>query len=260
MMEFVSIADFREDELKTIEFLNPLDMLAMVAHKALEKDYPSSLINEINPTIVMPMSEHKKLPFDLNLKPRTHRKPRSTPIDVQALFPCLYRPTNYFMEIGSSRPQNKRGPTKSMESGSSQPPKKRRLIDPPLPQPLNPELPVEYRQKIVEMGGSDVQFVTQKRLYDADVDTTKSRLTMPYRQCAVHFGKVGKTEVRVIHMDGNELREMMMIFFRWDSVSSYVFNGSWNDLVSVNGLKKNSVVHVWSFKLADEFAFALVKL
>ncbi|KAK9668606.1 hypothetical protein RND81_13G071900 [Saponaria officinalis] len=206
MMDFLSLLDFKEDEIKKIECLSPLDMLAIVAEKALLKDYP--------PAIDMSMSEKKKLPFGLNSKIRTIRIIRSA------------------------------APTNSEEGGSSQPPppKKRRLVAPPLPQPLHPELPVEYRQKIAEMGGSDVQFVMQKRLYDADVSTEKSRLTMPCRQCRINFGKVGKTQVMLIHKDGNKLREMMMTFFRWDTVSSYVFNGSWNNLVEVNGLKTDDVV------------------
>ncbi|KAL9242543.1 hypothetical protein vseg_016533 [Gypsophila vaccaria] len=252
MDDFITMADFTDEELSNANCLSPLDILAVVAQKAMEKDYPSLLIEDISEK-----PKKKTLPFDLNLKPRTHRRPRTTPIDVHALLPCLYPVPDSVL----NRSLKKRRITdEECECESPRAPKKRRWIAPPVPQPLNPELPVEYRQKIEELGGWDVRFVIQKKLYDADVSSSKSRLTMPYRQCRVDFGKVEKTQVKLIHKDGNEVREMMMTFLMWDKVSSYVFNGTWNNLVSLKGLKTNDVVQVWSFKLGAEFAFALLKL
>ncbi|KAH9620631.1 hypothetical protein KSS87_011814 [Heliosperma pusillum] len=181
--------------------LSSFDILAIVAEKEHDKQ------QRLTTTITMPMSEKKPLPFNLNFKPRTVRKPHSSPIDIHALLPCLHHKPKLTFRF---RP---------------------------------PKLPLEYQRKIAELGGSDLKLVIQKRLRKSDVKTNKGGLVMPYRECQVDFGTIREMFVKVIQ-PANMLSEMILSFKSCHTKSSYVLTDSWNHLVQVNGLRVHDLVQV----------------
>ncbi|KAL9237241.1 hypothetical protein vseg_011816 [Gypsophila vaccaria] len=234
MMATVIDPGFGDDDLKTMDSLSPLEMLASVAEKVYEFEH------QVKP-------KKKPLPFNLNVRPRTYGRPRSSPIDVHALFPCLNHKRKLKERDGD---ENDSG-----ELGFDRASKKTRLVVRLQP----PELPSEYKQKVAELDGSDLKFVTQKKLLKSDVRNKRGFLTMPCSNCWFDFGEIGEKQVKVFQ-SANNFTEMIMTFSKSCAASSYVLTGSWKDVVEANDLKKDDVVQVWSFRQDDQLCFALIKL
>ncbi|KAE8691936.1 hypothetical protein F3Y22_tig00110864pilonHSYRG00126 [Hibiscus syriacus] len=148
-------------------------------------------------------------------------------------------------------------------------PKKRRTMEliPPCAPPL---LPQRFRQRIEEMGGANLVFVIEKKLFYSDVNQQASRLSIPFSQVQSH---AFLTESEALHLEGKNntitalLLEPSMVktevnFNKWTmgKSSMYVIKTAWNTVVKNNGLKDTTVVRLWSFRANSTLCFALQKL
>ncbi|KAL9247537.1 hypothetical protein vseg_020960 [Gypsophila vaccaria] len=240
-MAAVNNIPFGDHDLETMNPLSPLEMLASVAEKVYEFEH------QFKPAAT-PTSEKKPLPINLNVRPRTYGRPRSSPIDIQALIPCLHQKRKLEQRDVDINDSGELG----FDNKTAKKMKLTIRLQPP-------KLPSEYRDKITELGGSDLRFVYQTKLYKSDVSNKKDCFKMPSSNCWVDFGEIEGMQVKV-YQASNEFRETMMTFTRSCVESSYVFTGSWNDIVQDSHLKKNDTVQVWSFRHGGEVSFALIKL
>ncbi|CAK9157858.1 unnamed protein product [Ilex paraguariensis] len=143
-----------------------------------------------------------------------------------------------------------------------------------------PPLPIEFRERICEMGGSekDAVLVIQKPLFSTDTSSGHNRFSIPLRQVRSEFlddseknylknhnGKaVAAMEVTLI---SPTLEKWKVGFRRWEmkketgkTSSCYVINSTWRMIQKKNGLKPGMVMQLWAFRVNGELCFALVKL
>ncbi|CAK9183075.1 unnamed protein product [Ilex paraguariensis] len=145
-----------------------------------------------------------------------------------------------------------------------------------------PSLPIEFQDRIRDMGGSPetIVLVIQKALYWTDVNDAQNRLSIPQSQIRTEFledderetlkgrngdNNVAAMEVRLIdpllQVCTVSLRRWEMKKKRGGSSPLYVLNGpSWKTMKSSNGLELGLVIQLWSFRVGGEPCFALVKL
>lgn len=165
-------------------------------------------------------------------------------------------------------------PKKKQKSTSAKP--KRRAVRNRIPEPIVvPYLPETARRRIEEMGGTEVVLVIQKQLTESDLSSNQNRLLMSFSKIQ-EWGFLREEEkaklraqeimaVPVIEPEPSvEVTEMN--FRQWDmhkkfggkTSSSYVLRTAWHDLAQRNGLLKDEVVQVWSFRVHGSLHMALV--
>ncbi|KAF2293381.1 hypothetical protein GH714_001106 [Hevea brasiliensis] len=137
-----------------------------------------------------------------------------------------------------------------------------------------PDLPQEFKKKIKEMHGTELQLVIQKAITDTDTQDAQSRLSMPKRQILCEFlkeverEKLEKNEeMKVQIMIDPILKLSDMIFKQWNlgksngkTCTSFVFRTHWNDFKKKIGVKKGDIIQVWSFRIEEQLYFILVKV
>ncbi|KAJ9175378.1 hypothetical protein P3X46_013941 [Hevea brasiliensis] len=137
-----------------------------------------------------------------------------------------------------------------------------------------PDLPQEFKKKIKEMHGTELQLVIQKAITDTDTQDAQSRLSMPKRQILCEFlkeverEKLEKNEeMKVQIMIDPNLKLSDMIFKHWNlgksngkTCTSFVFRTHWNDFKKKIGVKKGDIIQVWSFRIEEQLYFILVKV
>ncbi|KAE8653732.1 hypothetical protein F3Y22_tig00117056pilonHSYRG00081 [Hibiscus syriacus] len=129
------------------------------------------------------------------------------------------------------------------------------VLVPPCAPPL---LPQSFSQLIEEMGGGNLVFVIEKKLFYSDVNRQASRLSIPFSQVQSH---AFLTESEAQHLEGKNntitalLLEPSMVktevnLNKWvmGKSSMYVIKTAWNSVVKNNGLKDTTVVRLWSFR------------
>ncbi|OIT40334.1 PREDICTED: putative B3 domain-containing protein At3g24850 [Nicotiana attenuata] len=142
------------------------------------------------------------------------------------------------------------------------------------------ELPIEFKNKITEIGGSveSAILVIEKRLFETDIKPGEGRLSIPQRQMSNEFLKpeedaylntrngnnVSEKKVKLIEpcletCDIN-LRKWNMNKSNGKTSSSYVLTTYWNAVTKRNALKIATLVQLWAFRKGSELCFALVKL
>ncbi|KAE8653733.1 SET domain protein 16 isoform 1 [Hibiscus syriacus] len=167
---------------------------------------------------------------------------------------------------GESMGKKRERPRRSREEHGR---KKRRatVLVPPCSPPL---LPQSFMQRVEEMGGGNLVFVIEKKLFFSDVNPQASRLSIPFSQVQSH---VFLTESEAQHLEGKNntitalLLEPSMVktevnFRKWMMGKSpmYVIKTAWNSIVKNNGLKDTTVVRLWSFRADSTLCFALQRL
>jgi hypothetical protein len=170
--------------------------------------------------------------------------------------------------------QEKEGKKQKKSKKKEEKPKMRsersKLDMPTLPNPP-PDLPEEFKNRIKAMGGTQVVLVIQKALYDTDLKTNNSRLSMPLRQINGDFLRVDErtslaqqNEMRVQFIEPSR-KVKIMILRQWDmhkesgkTCSTYVLRTYWNEVSQENGLGPKDVVQVWSFRIGCELCLAFV--
>ncbi|XP_016433903.1 uncharacterized protein LOC107760378 [Nicotiana tabacum] len=142
------------------------------------------------------------------------------------------------------------------------------------------ELPIEFKNKITEIGGSveSAILVIEKRLFETDIKPGEGRLSIPQRQMSNEFLKpeedahlntrngnnVSEKKVKLIEpsletCDIN-LRKWNMNKSNGKTSSSYVLTTYWNAVTKRNALKIGTLMQLWSFREGTQLCFALVKL
>ncbi|GLT71804.1 hypothetical protein SLA2020_437970 [Shorea laevis] len=133
-----------------------------------------------------------------------------------------------------------------------------------LPNPP-PDLPEEFKNRIEAMGGTQVEMVIQKALYQTDLQKNNSRLSMPFSQINKNFLREAEREhlaqqnIMTVQFMEPSRKVNEMILRQWDmpkksgkTSSIYVLRTKWNHAFRQNGLVAEDVVQVWSFRVGIE--------
>ncbi|XP_075080271.1 uncharacterized protein LOC142165796 [Nicotiana tabacum] len=142
------------------------------------------------------------------------------------------------------------------------------------------ELPIEFKNKITEIGGSveTTILVIEKRLFETDIKPGEGRLSIPQRQMSNEFLKP-EEDAYLNTRNGNNVSEMKVKLIepsletcdinlrKWNmnksngkTSSSYVLTTYWNDVTKRNALKLSTLVQLWAFRKGSQLCFALIKL
>ncbi|KAJ7971822.1 B3 domain-containing protein [Quillaja saponaria] len=172
-------------------------------------------------------------------------------------------------DSGSEEQRNKKLKGPSSSSCSTKPSynskklKTKKLSMAPNPPP---DLPEEFKKKITSLGGTEIRLVIQKPLFQTDLTTGHSRLSIPVKQVRENF----LTESERKLLERQEAIEVQLVqpslemtsikLVQWDmhkktgrSVSSmYVLRTTWNTVVKVNKLEESDVIQIWSFRVERE--------
>ncbi|RDY09692.1 B3 domain-containing protein, partial [Mucuna pruriens] len=141
----------------------------------------------------------------------------------------------------------------------------------------SPDLPVEFKNRIIELNGYDIKFLMHKTLFRSDLDPNNSRLSMPINEIMCDFltgDEIAKLDERKITegrrrpLIGMEvtvldpcLREFALLLKKWNMrTNTYNLIKSWNDIVSVNRFEKDQELQIWSFRVQSKLYFLLNKL
>ncbi|KAK7333493.1 hypothetical protein VNO80_30267 [Phaseolus coccineus] len=155
--------------------------------------------------------------------------------------------------------------------------KKRRVIvksttPPPPPQ----ELSLEFKNRINELSGRDLQFLMHKRLFHSDVKTNNNRLSMPIKEIRADFltkeeitklneRENGSDDGRLIGLEVTVmdpcLREYTLPMKKWSmTTNTYNLVKEWNKIVSANQFEEDHELQIWSFRVNNKLYLLLNKL
>ncbi|KAG2670937.1 hypothetical protein I3760_14G109800 [Carya illinoinensis] len=146
-----------------------------------------------------------------------------------------------------------------------------RTLDPPVP-----DMPAQLMNKIVmELHGCDIKLVIQKVLIPTDLDEYQARLSLPNGKIKVEFltqeerDTLGERKADGVHCIGLELpliepslavSNINMRKWKLGKTDAYILSSPWIELVAANGLRVNSCIQLWSFRVEKRLHLALVKL
>ncbi|CAK9151956.1 unnamed protein product [Ilex paraguariensis] len=157
-------------------------------------------------------------------------------------------------------------------------PKKPRKNKPQTDPNPKPDLPVEVKNLINALGGSEPILVIQKSLFATDVSNQHNRLSIPINKIEEGFHleedekkalvlrngkKCGEISASLV---GRSPEEIEIKLRKWDMKKKhsgtnnpvYVLTQSWNTFRVSNGLKAGMVVQVWSFLVNSRRWFVVV--
>ncbi|CAK9148618.1 unnamed protein product, partial [Ilex paraguariensis] len=130
-----------------------------------------------------------------------------------------------------------------------------------------PDLPVEFKNLISALGGSEPVLVIQKSLIDTDVSNQHNRLSIPINEIEEGF-RLEEDEKRALDLCngkkcgeisaslvGRSLEEREIKLRKWDMKNE---TQSWNTFRESNGLEAGMVLQVWSFQVNSRRWFILV--
>ncbi|ESW13415.1 hypothetical protein PHAVU_008G194000, partial [Phaseolus vulgaris] len=136
-------------------------------------------------------------------------------------------------------------------------------------------LPRQFQEKIQELNGSEVKFVTEKKLFSTDLNPKHARLSIPptkianrflseteessLNECIKENGRLAGLSVTVLDPSLNECK---MCLKKWKMERSYIYNltKGWNQIVRHNHLQLHHTLHLWSFRVSSHLCFALVRI
>ncbi|XP_023550643.1 B3 domain-containing protein At2g31420-like [Cucurbita pepo subsp. pepo] len=140
--------------------------------------------------------------------------------------------------------------------------------------PSTPDMLAGLRERIVEMGGSQIELVVQKQLQHTDVSKNHGRLSLPINK--LRFDFTTEEERRFLNEHDNKNKRGMNVVIiddvggesniclkKWKIGSSdtYCLMTQWNALVEATGLKAGDHIQLWSFRKDEaQLCLALVKL
>uniref|UniRef100_A0A0A0KUX9 TF-B3 domain-containing protein n=1 Tax=Cucumis sativus TaxID=3659 RepID=A0A0A0KUX9_CUCSA len=173
-----------------------------------------------------------------------------------------------------NKTRKRKNPPTQTEASTSRTKKQRKMnVD----QSERPSMPVAMRDRILEMGGYEINLVIQKQLTDTDLNKNHGRLSMNTKQLSFDFAteeeskllseqeNKNKMGINVMTLD-DVLEERMLCLKKWKIGSGYVYclMTKWNLMVEERGLKSGEEIQVWSFRKDDEdeahrLCFALEK-
>jgi hypothetical protein len=138
-----------------------------------------------------------------------------------------------------------------------------------------PCMPTEFKDRIMELQGSDIKLVIQKVLTDTDMKGSQDRLSIPRGQMRYDFLSIEeqvsleKKEADGKHFKGMEvpliepgLKESSIFLKKWKlgSSCSYMLSNPWINVAGRNGLKSGNSIQLWSFRVNQRPHLALIKL
>ncbi|XP_017218046.1 uncharacterized protein LOC108195580 [Daucus carota subsp. sativus] len=133
-------------------------------------------------------------------------------------------------------------------------------------------LPVEFKNKIQEIRGTDIKLMIQKYLFSTDMDDNQNRFSIPMKQIREDFltdeeenildQRIKNNHVMpmVVPLIEPNLEKTQINFRKWAVNSSYVLSSPWNDIRDRNALKVNMEMQLWSFRVDGALNLALVKV
>ncbi|KAL2558053.1 B3 domain-containing protein-like [Forsythia ovata] len=179
--------------------------------------------------------------------------------------------------------------SKSNKGSSSRNEKKKKKKKPKIkvnngPEPP-PPLPIEFKNAILELAQgatvSQEKLVIQKILFNADIEKTQNRFSIPVKQIREEFlteqekiyltkyvsiSSTRKMAMEVTLIDPL-LRETTVELKNWElrknagpSSFSYVLNDTWRKIREENKLEIGNILQLWAVRVDGELLFALVKL
>ncbi|MFS7953254.1 putative DNA-binding pseudobarrel domain superfamily [Helianthus anomalus] len=119
---------------------------------------------------------------------------------------------------------------------------------------------------IKSVGGSEAEFVIEKRLTVSDVNPNQGRLLIPVLQLKNKKGFVTADEETMMGMKEDvsvwvfdpERRKSTLNLAKWKmSKECYVLKTKWNHVVKTNGFKEEMVIRVLSFRVDHQLCFLL---
>ncbi|XP_030532085.1 putative B3 domain-containing protein At3g24850 [Rhodamnia argentea] len=132
------------------------------------------------------------------------------------------------------------------------------------------ELPTIFMDKVLEMRGRDVRLVVEKRLSATDMNPGQSRFSIPKSQVLTEF--LGDQEIKTLDSNGGikvslvdpclEIHHGLQLK-KWsysNKTFSYVLTNRWNAVAhpsKQNGLIKDGLVQLWSFRVDGNLYFCL---
>ncbi|KAA0065235.1 B3 domain-containing protein [Cucumis melo var. makuwa] len=172
--------------------------------------------------------------------------------------------------------------------GSDHRPKKERRKDMVFSKTI--EMSAMLRDRIDELDGFDIQYVTQKRLQDTDMNKNHGRLLIPFKKLRNDFASEEEKQLLKQH-DQEDLknkngmtvliidpqlrnRHIELKMWKVGQHDSYCLMSKWNSFVQENSLESGDYIQLWSFRSNNIFivghqsqvpvnsnlCFALVKL
>ncbi|KAL6584012.1 hypothetical protein OROMI_003301 [Orobanche minor] len=129
-----------------------------------------------------------------------------------------------------------------------------------------PMLPEEFKDRIVEIGGSleSVVLIIEKRLFITDVSSTHCRLSVPHSQVENKFLK-SHEKYQLKLGEGIQssllqpsLKECEITFTSWNSNKTYVLLNNWNAVRHDNRLMAGMTIQLWAFRRNSKLCFALL--
>ncbi|XP_061371019.1 putative B3 domain-containing protein At2g27410 [Gastrolobium bilobum] len=197
------------------------------------------------------------------------------------------RPIPSWVNKKSRTAKNASTPTPTPSPPTPSPP----TLSPPLPPSLPPQLPAssqqllpplppavlpdEFKNRIRELNGSDIQFVMSKKLFQTDLTLNHDRLSMPMREVRCDFltkaekATLDERDCAKRKLVGVELKmldpsltECTLSLKKWNmtSTSIYCLTKNWKSVVTHNNLQKDDQLQIWSFRVDGKLHFVLNKL
>ena len=180
----VSKEDFGDDLMNQYSALSPLECLAIVAEKALEKETALSSTSFLG----IPMAEREQHKL-IDMIKKTLRACQATEVEEKTMVeeqctssgnPKIERSKVPEIEKTAPKP-NVPIPMVEIEENPMKPAKRNKSSS--YPDIQSPVLPHDFKEAIFSMGGSDPVMVLQKKLFKSDVDKGQGRISMPVREC-----------------------------------------------------------------------------
>jgi len=272
----VSREDFGDDLIDKYSSLSPLDCLAIVAQKALDKETAGSSTSLLGIPMVE-LGQHQPS----NMTNRKLFESQATEVEENTMVEQQFTSSGNLKFKRSKLPEiEKTAPIPDMpitmveiEKNAMKPAKRNR------PQSYrtdnqSPALPHDFKELISSMGGSDPVMVLQKKLFKCDVDKGQGRVSMPVRQCEKRLclTEVEKEKLEVrdeknslvgirVKVIEPGLQGRGLTFKKWSyrNSSNYVLVNGWFEVVVRNKLKDGDSIQFWAFRINGKLAFALFK-
>ncbi|KAK1391234.1 hypothetical protein POM88_010290 [Heracleum sosnowskyi] len=128
-------------------------------------------------------------------------------------------------------------------------------------------LPVQFENRIQEMGGDNVKLIIQKHLFKCDTRKDQNRFSIPIKQIRKDAeGFLTENEVLslpitvpLIEPDLN-LSQIDIRKWNYSGSSSYMLSGPWSAVRNRNKLQDGMLLQLWSFRVDGLLCLALVKV
>ena len=147
-------------------------------------------------------------------------------------------------------------------------PRKQDKVNLALPPPI---LPINIKNKIKELNGTDIRYIMSKKLFASDIKDDQNRLLMPLKEHELNF--LTKDEKKTLGTkDENDkpvglevivldpyFRSFAMCFKKWRMTDKWYYSliQDWKYVVRENGFEIGQKLNIWSFRVENKLHFVL---